>query len=304
MLLRFLSLNVLLLPGLLGHHAVVSGMGTDFSPLSCNANLTVADCDATGLTLSSVLDSSLQGSGNNGTAAAEAIVPCGMCATATVSDGSTLAFPSGLNVEGMLYIPPSASLTIEATRIVVQGTLKIEPPAEGNAVRFAMINPPAPMPELEYFSPHPDNAAACDAATGCPIGKRAVAVAGGTLDVLGTADPASGGSCPGYVPLLSVSGSGESVFGRVEAEEHDAAEGINTYDDTIGYFNGGDWMTYHDVDLGDGDAPANSIRIRFSKVSLPRFTCTLHATHCINLTELEFSVHCVVSAPLRCILSP
>ena len=284
---RFLSVTLLLLFHLGRHAAVVSGMGTDFSPLACNANLTVADCDATGttggLTLSSILEASLQAS-NNGTTAAEAIIPCGMCATATVSDGSALTFPSGLNVEGMLYVPPSANLTIEATRIIVQGILKVEPPSEGNAVKFSMINPPAgtPAEELEYFVPHPDNAAACDATTGCPIGKRAVAVAGGVLDVVGTVDTSSssssGTTCPGYVPLLSVSGSGETVFGRTEAEEHDAAQGINTYADVIGHFDAGDWMTYHDVDLGGNveeeagaagaAGPANSIRIHYSKVSL------------------------------------
>ena len=99
---RFLSLTYFLLLHLGRHATVVSGMGTDFSPLACNANLTVADCDATtGLTLSSILEASASAN-NNGTTAAEAIIPCGTCATVTVSDGSTLTFPSGLNVEGML----------------------------------------------------------------------------------------------------------------------------------------------------------------------------------------------------------
>ena len=65
-----------------------------------------------------------------------------------------------------------------------------------------------------------------------------------------------------------MSGSGETVFGRTEAEEHDAAQGINTYADIVGYFDAGDWMTYHDVDLGEVDnSLANYIRIHYSKVS-------------------------------------
>jgi len=253
----FLSLTTLLL---LGRSAVlVSGMGADFSPLSCNAGLSVSDCDAaTGLTLSSVL-----GASGNGT---EAKIPCGVCATVSVSDGSTLTFPAGLNVEGMLYVPSSANLTIEATRVVVQGILKVDPPAEGRTLRFSMINSPGGATP-EFFVPHPENAEACDATTGCPIGKRAVAVAGGILDVVGTVDPTGGSGCPGYVPLRSVSGSGESVFGRTEGEDHDASQGITTTDSVVGYFDSGDWMTYHDVDLGTDAAPANSIRIHYSKVS-------------------------------------
>lgn len=220
----------------------------DFAPLSCNANLTVADCDGA-TTLSSVLQAS------NGTS--EARVPCGVCAVASVTDGSTLSFPAGLNVEGMLYFPSSANVTLEPRRVFVQGILKMDPPAPGNQVKFRLVGPD----EDEYLFPHPDNAMSCDATTGCKVGKRPIAVAGGRLDIKGMQGSET---CPGYVPLRSVSGVGENSFGKRQAEDHDGMQGVGI-STIVHNFDSGDWASYRDVDFGPPGAEANTIRFRYSK---------------------------------------
>lgn len=63
-------------------------------------------------------------------------------------------------------------------------------------VRFHMVGS-----EDVYVHPHPDNAMACNATAGCKIGKKAVAVAGGRLDVRGLEDP---DACPSWTRLKSV----------------------------------------------------------------------------------------------------
>ena len=74
---------------------------TDFTPLPCNANITVSDCDAQATTLSSILAES---AASNSTA----VVPCGTCVVADL-DNATLSAPHGLdiqvfNYEGNIYL--------------------------------------------------------------------------------------------------------------------------------------------------------------------------------------------------------
>jgi hypothetical protein len=131
----------------------------------------------------------------------EATIPCGTCAIADLSGGSTLLAPTGIDVQGMLYFPPSTHGTLETAHIFVQGVLKIDPPdnPEASRVTIKLIGPD----ENVFLAPHPHNTMACSSyANGkCPVGKRPIAVAGGRLDVRGLEDPTT---CPSLVNLQDI----------------------------------------------------------------------------------------------------
>lgn len=92
----------------------------------------------------------------------------------------------------MFYVPSSANVVLEATHIVVQGEWKIDPPALGNTVTVRMVTTVE-----EFLHSHYENAGAYDTVTGCNIGKKAIVVVGGRLDIQGLSDP----SCPAFTKL-------------------------------------------------------------------------------------------------------
>lgn len=159
-----------------------------FAPLSCNNELDVSKCN-TGSTLSSIL--------SNADTSNEVKIPCGICALVDTTDGSTVAIPSGLNIEGMLYFPSSSNVIIETTHIFVQGKLKMDPPAptSSNSIRIRMVGG-----DDQYLHPHEENAASCDEDTGCSVGKKAIIVAGGQLDINGLYDS----DCPSFTHLKAL----------------------------------------------------------------------------------------------------
>eukprot|EP00588_Corethron_pennatum_P000369 CAMPEP_0194285494 /NCGR_PEP_ID=MMETSP0169-20130528/30305_1 /TAXON_ID=218684 /ORGANISM="Corethron pennatum, Strain L29A3" /LENGTH=763 /DNA_ID=CAMNT_0039031631 /DNA_START=243 /DNA_END=2534 /DNA_ORIENTATION=+ len=172
----------------------------------------MSDCDGTS-SLSSILSSS---------SSLIPTIPCGTCAIADLINGETLSAPNGLDIEGMLYFPPSASGILEVAHIIVQGVLKIDPPtplddAQGRTngqVKILLNGPDSDV----YMTPHNHNAAACSMSGGsCNVGKRPIVVAGGRLDIQGVRDIATDGggseSCPAWVPLRSVvSSSSETLL--------------------------------------------------------------------------------------------
>ena len=136
-----------------------------FNPLSCNSNLDSADCSST--SLESIIDSS--SSSSNSTE--EILIPCGTCATLTTSDGSTLDLSATtINVEGKLYVPPSAHATIRTRGVFIQGELQIDPPSslEGLRVQLEGVDD-------VLFVPHAENADRCDVG-GCNEGSKPVVV--------------------------------------------------------------------------------------------------------------------------------
>lgn len=159
-----------------------------FAPLSCNANLSSADCLST--TLSGLLAASPPGGG-------AVTIPCGTCARFDVEDGSALTFPRGLNVEGRLLVDASANGVLNATHVVVQGVLSVREPAGGGSFAINLYGT-----EGVAFAPHAENSAACGEGGGgaCDLGKKPLAVLGGRLDV--DALPASP-SCPSWASLRS-----------------------------------------------------------------------------------------------------
>lgn len=162
----------------------------NFSPLTCNADPAPVEeaCATSSVTLSSIHAASTA-------AGTTAHIPCGTCATVDTVDGSTLAFPRGINVEGMLHFPSSANVVVETTHVFVQGVLKMDAPEGDNEVRIKMVGT-----ENQFLVPHSENSMACDATTGCNVGKKAIVVAGGRLDIRGLSDP----TCPAWTKLQSV----------------------------------------------------------------------------------------------------
>ena len=138
-----------------------------FSPLDCNQDIDIADC----ITPLSVLwdASSVQNE--------EVVIPCGMCAVVDNTDGSTITFSKGLNIQGKLFFPPTANVEIYTSHVFVMGVLEMEPPAVGNKVKFRFFGDAD-----QYLHPIGNNAHACDANEGCKMGKKPFAVAGGMSD--------------------------------------------------------------------------------------------------------------------------
>ena len=165
----------------------------DFTTLPCNADLTVYDCDGTVL-LSSLIA--------NATNVGATIIPCGVCAIADVIDDNTLTASMGIDVQGMLYFPPSAHGTLETSFLIIQGVLKMDPPGFSKAeqVTIKLIGDDTDI----FLAPHPHNAMACSSYIDgkCPLGKRPIAVAGGRLDVRGyDYDQGDMANCPSWVNL-------------------------------------------------------------------------------------------------------
>ena len=75
----------------------------------------------------------------------------------------------------------------------------MDPPSTtelGNKVKVRMVG----SERNRFLHPHPEqNAMACDASSGCNVGKKAIVVAGGKLDIRGLEDD----TCPGWTKLNS-----------------------------------------------------------------------------------------------------
>mmetsp|Transcript_3088 Transcript_3088/g.3108 ORF Transcript_3088/g.3108 Transcript_3088/m.3108 type:complete len:189 (-) Transcript_3088:8-574(-) len=138
--------------------------GKHFSPLDCNQDIGIADCTTTFSSLWNT--ASMQDD--------EVVIPCGTCAVVDYTDGSTVTFHKGLNIQGKLFFPPTANVEIYTSHVFVMGVLEMEPPAVGSKVKFRFFG------EVDqYLHPIDNNSHACDANEGCKMGKKPFAVAGG-----------------------------------------------------------------------------------------------------------------------------
>ena len=94
----------------------------NFTPLPCNDNLTLQNCDGT-ILLSTLIATSLSEanavmSSINATSYPpnmETIIPCGVCAMADITNRQVLSAPTGIDVQGMLYFPSSTHGTLETS---------------------------------------------------------------------------------------------------------------------------------------------------------------------------------------------
>lgn len=160
-----------------------------FKELPCNANLNTAECKDWDIFAV------------NQTLSDEVKIPCGECVTMSITDGRMINLAGGLNVVGKLHIPEDAAFTLKTPYFLVQGVVRMDPPAPG----FSTI----PRPDGRVikvvltgsndiqFTPEPDNSMVCDP---CSIGTKPFAVAGGRLDLHAIDD-----SCPAWTKLDSLS---------------------------------------------------------------------------------------------------
>ena len=210
-----------------------------FNTLMCNSELSDDDCDPASTrysgTLSDLVDSTPQGE--------QAVVPCGRCVVVDTADGSILNLPDGINVVGMLHFPSTANLTVVTTNIVVQGVLKMDPPSSalGNKVRIKMVGS-----DDYYLRPHAENSLSCDEATGCLLGKKVIAVAGGKLDIRGLEDD----TCPSWTKLqTSIPPSGVAESTGCELD-HDLTLGDGSFTSAdVGTLPDG-WFLHHGGSTG------------------------------------------------------
>ena len=131
-------------------------------PLMCNANLTSATCSSFSALLSTV-DVSLE----------TLTIPCGECYEVDITDSSQLVLEHGLRIEGKLYFPSSASVTIRTKFVWVLGLLKMDTPDITNQVKFSLFGD-----ELQTFVSSGDGH--CSSMSGgCNMGSKVIAVHGG-----------------------------------------------------------------------------------------------------------------------------
>ena len=164
-----------------------------FNPLTCNIDLSVDDCNPSSAKYDGKFSNFISGSTFVGE---QVVIPCGKCVEMDITDGSTIRMDGGVDIHGMLHFPSTANVTLETTHIFVQGILKMDPPIIdlGNKVRVRMVGH-----ENQFLIPHSENAMACET-TGCDVGKKAIAVAGGRLDIRGLEND----DCPSWTKLQSL----------------------------------------------------------------------------------------------------
>jgi len=75
-----------------------------------------------------------------------------------------------INIEGKLYVPPSAHVTVRTRGIFIQGELKIDPPSSLEGLRVQLVGV-----EDVRFVPNGENGDRCEVG-GCNEGSKPVVV--------------------------------------------------------------------------------------------------------------------------------
>lgn len=125
---------------------------------------------------------------------------------------TALTIPGGINVEGRLLVDNTANGTLNTTALVVQGKLSIREPSTSNTFTLNLFGT-----DDVQFLPHSQNQYECGVnvtntstiALPCNLGKKPIAVLGGTLDV--DALPQGKTTCPSWVNLKSKQSSSPPV---------------------------------------------------------------------------------------------
>ena len=163
---------------------IMEGHGHDMHmPLACNADLESQTCSSFASALAAA------------TAGETLVVPCGECYEMDITDGSEVDLVNGLRIEGKLYFPSTASLTLKTKFIWVVGKLKMVTPDVDNKVTFKMYGD-----ELQTFTA---NMETMHCGHGCNMGSKVIAVHGGQVDIQGYEE-----ECPAWEKLTAV-GEGE-----------------------------------------------------------------------------------------------
>lgn len=163
----------------------------DFKPLECNANISDVDC-----TLWSDEEFDYENF---------ILIPCGKCIVWDEPEGVNITLEVGLDIEGKLVFPPNTKATIETPFIFVQGILEASSTEKvGNTTKDGLSFILTGTKDEPFF-PNKQNEASCDYSF-CNVGKKPVAVAGGTLNIKGLSD-----TCPTWVKLKDVVSGGSEM---------------------------------------------------------------------------------------------
>ena len=162
-------------------------------PLECNSD--ILDQISSGTAMSSICTTTFTSIAQTASSQ-QVLIPCGQCVTVDVTTGEKLELPHGLQIDGVLYFPPSANVQIRTTHVFVLGMLKIDTPNPSNEVKFTMFG------EADAIFTNTNNyqtlAKCLDT---CNFGAKAIVVIGGQLDIQGV-DP----NCPSWEKLEDVAG--------------------------------------------------------------------------------------------------
>ena len=173
-----------------------------YSPLQCNVDAAIDNdeaCLTSAVSFKSLVEeyTSATTASNGTTAVAPLVIPCGQCVNVDYDDGTTVTLPGGLDVVGRLHFPPTASLTINTTAVVVQGRLDMTEPAPDHSVTINLYGV-----EAQYLYPHHvcggDYSSACTARQN--LGSKPIIVAGGKLNVDAGR---GGGTCASWTRLVA-----------------------------------------------------------------------------------------------------
>jgi len=164
---------------------------------TCNANITSAACASWSDFVASQEDAST----------AEIKIPCGTCVTLDVTAPgnplTTIRLPHGLNIVGKLHIPEHAKVEIITPFVLVQGILRVDPPATGTTIPrgdAAKVTITLTGETDISFKPDEETGNGMQCMTPCNVGSKVVAVAGGTLDVNAIDE-----RCPTWTKLSTLS---------------------------------------------------------------------------------------------------
>ena len=123
-------------------------------------------------------------------------IPCGQCVIMDADSSADLVLPNGLDIQGKLVFPDGYKITIRSSFIFVQGILEMistRATSSEQDVKIILTGD-----DIQTLIPHQDNAQHCPE-SGCNVGNRPIAIAGGTLDIHGLQE-----TCPTWKKLKNV----------------------------------------------------------------------------------------------------
>lgn len=161
------------------------------------------------------------------------VVPECECYIVDYTDGEVIELPSGLSINGKLYFPRDANVTLRTTFVWVKGILKIDNPDVGKKVTFSLygdeehtyksFNHDCPLCKTSSDNSQ-DPVDGGDGGGGCNMGSKVIAVVGGRLDINGYDDD---DNCPAWEKLNDIGTPKPRSF-----ENHLPCSNSNDDDDT------------------------------------------------------------------------
>lgn len=152
-------------------------------PLTCNDGLEQTNCG------------SFKGFVENSNKQTTLVIPCGECFEVDYTDGTEIDLPNGLSIDGKLFFPKTANVTLRTKFVWVVGILDIDTPDDSNQVKFSLYGD-----ELQTYTATSSESNLCTPEIGgCNLGSKVIAVVGGQLNIKGAQD-----DCPAWEKLTAI----------------------------------------------------------------------------------------------------